>query len=50
MVEYKVKDKVVKALCDLSELPPPDKAPDLYSDWGSSEPFRVKTERGECAA
>ena len=39
-----------EALEDICDLPPMEKAPDLFVDWGDTEKFHVKTARGECAA
>jgi sulfite reductase (ferredoxin) len=38
------------ALAQVIQLPPPDKAPDAYMDYGSDSRFIAKTARGECAA
>lgn len=36
-------------LGDLAQLPPYEQAPELYSDWGEEEEFKVQVGRGECA-
>lgn len=41
---------VQEELGDLLTLPPPEVAPDKYIDWGSTEDYKVKTAKGECAA
>ncbi len=55
MLETKKKSKsfalmVQEDLKSLCNLPPPEEAPDKYSDWGSKGFFKVKTAKGECAA
>lgn len=41
---------VTDALEDVARLPPYNEAPDAYTDWGLTGPYKVKTARGECAA
>ncbi len=36
-------------LGDLESIPPPDKDPDIYKDWGDDEEFKAKVGKGECA-
>lgn len=38
------------ALMEVIQLPPADKNPDAYMDYGSDSRFTAKTARGECAA
>ncbi|MBI3943935.1 MAG: hypothetical protein HY326_13035 [Chloroflexi bacterium] len=38
-----------EALADLAELPPYEEDPELYTDWGEEEEFKVEVGRGECA-
>ena len=40
---------VQQALSDLTQLPPYEEAPELYSDWGEEGEFKVQVGRGECA-
>jgi len=42
--------KVTQALEEVSQLPPYKDAPEEYTDWGLTSPYKVKTARGECAA
>jgi hypothetical protein len=42
--------RVTKALEEVSQLPPYKDAPEEYTDWGLTGPYKVKTARGECAA
>ncbi len=42
--------KVIQALEEVSQLPPYKDAPEEYTDWGLTGPYKVKTARGECAA
>ncbi len=42
--------KVTQALEEVSQLPPYKDAPEEYTDWGLTGPYKVKTARGECAA
>ena len=42
--------KVIQALEEVSQLPPYKDAPEEYTDWGLTSPYKVKTARGECAA
>jgi hypothetical protein len=37
------------ALGHLEAIPPPDKDPDVYKDWGDEEEFKAKVGKGECA-
>lgn len=41
---------VTYALEEVVKLPPQDKVPDAYTDWGLTGPYKVKTARGECGA
>lgn len=38
-----------KVLGDLTQLPPYEQAPELYTDWGEEGEFKVQVGRGECA-
>jgi len=42
--------KVTQALEEVSQLPLYKDAPEEYTDWGLTGPYKVKTARGECAA
>ncbi|MCL4437192.1 MAG: hypothetical protein M1503_04435 [Thaumarchaeota archaeon] len=46
----KLQLRVIEALEEVTRLPPYESAPDAYTDWGLTGPFKVKTSRGECAA
>lgn len=46
----RLQEKVTLALEELSKLPPYKDAPEEYTDWGLTGPYKVKTARGECAA
>ncbi len=41
---------VMNALEEAVRVPPYEKEPDTYTDWGLTGPYKVKTARGECAA
>ena len=43
-------DDMKEALAQVVQLPPPDRDPDAYMDYGSDSRFSAKTARGECAA
>lgn len=38
-----------KVLDGLTQLPPYEQAPELYTDWGEEGEFKVQVGRGECA-
>lgn len=46
----RLQEKVILALEEISQLPPYKDAPEEYTDWGLTGPYKVKTARGECAA
>jgi sulfite reductase (ferredoxin) len=48
----KVKDieNIKTLLSPIVQLPPADKEPDFYRDYGNDIKFSAKTARGECAA
>jgi hypothetical protein len=46
----KLQRQIVELLEEAVALPPYEAAPESYTDWGLTGPYKVKTARGECAA
>ena len=42
-------EALAQELNEFTELPPFEKAPELYRDWTDEEEFKLKVGKGECA-
>ena len=47
--ENRLAHAIQQLLGDLAQLPPYERAPELYTDWGEQGEFKVQVGRGECA-